>query len=246
VPRQLARNADLAARFPRDVPLLGAMADRLADEDVRLPDGDRLSPERWQSLGMGLGMSTGVESLHWLLDGMPDGPELVPDAVLGEIGSRTGFADNPLYAVLQEVIYHQGERAGGWAAAAEHARHDALAPIARPLVLTGEAIFPWMFSQVRALRPFQAVAEELAARQEWPLLYDVERLAANEVPVAAVQYVDDPYVDLDLAIGTADALGNSQVWVTNEYLHDGLRVAGEVILPRLIDLAAGRWTVTRG
>ncbi len=246
VPRQLARNADLAARFPRDVQLLGAMADRLADEDVRLPDGDRLSPERWQSLGMGLGMSTGVESLHWLLDGMPDGPELVPDAVLGEIGSRTGFADNPLYAVLQEVIYHQGERAGGWAAAGEHARHDALAPIARPLVLTGEAIFPWMFSQVRALRPFQAVAEELAARQEWPLLYDVERLAANEVPVAAVQYVDDPYVDLDLAVGTADALGNSQVWVTNEYLHDGLRVAGEVILPRLIDLAAGRWTVTRG
>ena len=249
VPRQLARNADLADRFPGDAALLGETADRLAAEDMRLPDGDRLTPERWQTLGMSLGMSTGVESLHWLLDGMADGPtavpDPVPDAVLGEIGARTGFAGNPLYAVLQEVIYHQGERTGGWAAAAEHARHVALDPSARPLMLTGEAMFPWMFSQIRALRPFQAVAEELAARREWPLLYDVDRLAANEVPVAAVQYVDDPYVDLDLALGTADAVGNSRVWVTNEYLHDGLRVAGDVVLPRLIDLASGRRTVTR-
>ncbi len=244
VPRQLARNAELGERFPADVALLGAMADRLAAEDVRLPDGDRLTVERWQTLGMGLGMSTGVESMHWLLDAMADGPHAVPDALLGEVAARTGFAENPLYAVLQEVIYHQGERAGGWAAAAEHERHGALAPAARPLVLTGEAMFPWMFSQVRALRPFQAVAEELAARQEWPLLYDLDRLAANEVPVAAVQYVDDPYVDLELALGTADAVGNARVWVTNEYLHDGLRVAGEEILPRLIDLAAGRWSVT--
>ena len=32
---------------------------------------------------------------------------------------------------------------------------------------------------------------------------------------------------------------------TNEYLHDGLRVAGDVILPRLVGLAAGTWSVTR-
>ena len=259
VPRQLARNAELAARFPADVAVLGAVADRLAAQDVRLPDGDRLTVERWQTLGMSLGMSTGVEGLHWLLDGLADGlaeeptgpaggpaDDALPEAFLAEVAARTGFADNPLYAVLQEVIYHQGSRAGGWAAAAEHARHSALAPSARPLMLTGEAMFPWMFSQVRALRPFQAAAEELAARQEWPLLYDLDRLASNEVPLAAVQYVDDPYVDLELALGTADAVGNAQVWVTNEYLHDGLRVAGDVILPRLIDLAAGRWSVTRG
>jgi pimeloyl-ACP methyl ester carboxylesterase len=245
IPRQLSRNAELSRRHPADVALLGAVADRLAAEDVRLPDGDRLTVERWQTLGMSLGMSTGVEGVHWLLDGVLDETQTLPDSLLGEVAARTGFVDNPLYAVLQEVIYHQGERAGGWAAAAEHARHAALAPSSRPLVLTGEAMFPWMFAQVRALRPFQAVAEELAARREWPRLYDLDRLAANEVPVAAVQYVDDPYVDLDLALGTADAVGNAQVWVTNEYLHDGLRVAGEVILPRLVDLAAGRWAVTR-
>jgi len=247
VPRQLARNADLARRFPADVALLGSIADRLAAEVVLLPDGDRLTVERWQALGMSLGMSTGLENLHWLLDVAHGGTDadVLPDAVLADVGARTGFADNPLYAVLQEVIYHQGGRSGGWAAAAEHARHPAVSPTARPIQLTGEAMFPWMFSQVRALRPFQAAAEDLAGREEWPLLYDLDRLAANEVPVAAVQYVDDPYVDLDLALGTADAVGNAQVWVTNEYLHDGLRAAGEVILPRLMDLAAGRWTVTR-
>lgn len=241
VPRQLARNAELARRFPSDAALLSEIADRLDAEPVWLPDGDRLTVERWQTLGMSLGMSTGVENLHWLLDGA-DG---LREGFLADVAARTGFVDNPLYAVLQEVIYHQGERDPGWAAASEHERHAAMAPGARPLMLTGEAMFPWMFSQIRALRPFQAAAEALAARTEWPVLYDVDRLAANEVPVAALQYVDDPYVDLDLALGTADVVGNTQVWVTNEYLHDGLRMAGDVVLPRLMDLAAGRWSVTK-
>ena len=101
-----------------------------------------------------------------------------------------------------------------------------------------------MYAEHRALQPFAAAADRLAARTSWPALYDLDRLAANDVPVAAVQYYDDPYVDLDLALGTAAGIGNAQVWVTNEHLHDGLRVAGDVILPRLIDLAAGAWSVT--
>ncbi len=244
--RQVARNAALARRYPEDLALLGRIADRASAGDVRLPNGDVLIPERVQALGMGLGMSTGVDGLHWSLDTADlDSGGVPSDAFLQSVQVETGFEPNPLYAVLQEVIYHQGTRAGGWAAQAELDRRPAFAATARPLALTGEAIFPWMFAQVRALRPFQAAAEALAARTEWPALYDLGRLAANEVPVAAVQYVDDPYVDLDLALGTADGIGGAQVWVTNEYLHDGLRVAGDVILPRLMDLAAGRWSVTR-
>lgn len=244
-PRQVARNVELARRYPADVESLGALADRLAAGDVLLPDGDVLTVERLQTLGMSLGISTGLDGVHWLLDTADVDDDGVPsDAFLVAVGAKTGFGDNPLYATLQEVIYHQGERAGGWAAQEERDRWPVLAPDARPLLLTGEAVYPWMFAQIRALRPFQGAAEELAARTEWPALYDAERLAANEVPVAAVQYYDDPYVDLDLALGTAAAVGNAQVWITNEYLHDGLRVAGDVILPRLRDLAAGRWEVT--
>ncbi|HEY0187920.1 MAG TPA: alpha/beta fold hydrolase [Cellulomonas sp.] len=245
-PRQEARNAALARRYPQDVALLGRIADRAAGGDLLLPDGDVLTPQRVQALGMGLGMSTGVDGLHWLLDTADlDADGRPSDAFLQAVQAETGFVANPLYAVLQEVIYHQGARSGGWAAQAELDRRPAFAADARPLALTGEAIFPWMFAQVRALRPFQGAAQALAARTDWPVLYDLDRLAANEVPLAAVQYADDPYVDLDLALGSADAIGAAQVWVTNEYLHDGLRAAGDVILPRLMDLAAGRWSVTR-
>ena len=253
--RQDARNRVLAARYPDDVAALGRLADRLASGTgghpaVVLPNGDPFSVERLQLLGMPFGMSTGIDALHWLLDTAltDDAPTALvaepSDAFCAAVEHQSGFDDNPLYAVLQEAIYHQGERSGGWAAQAERDRRPELDTTARPLQLTGEAVFPWMFEQIRALRPFQGAAEALAARPHWPQLYDVGRLGSNDVPVAAAQYLDDPYVDLDLALGTADAVGNTQVWVTNEYLHDGLRVAGDVILPRLIGLAAGAWQVS--
>jgi len=245
-PRQVARNRALHRAFPSDVELLGHLADRVAAGGVRLPTGDALTVERLQTLGMPLGMSTGVDDLHWLLDTALDRHGEPAPGFLAQVAARTGFETNPLYLVLQEVIYHSGTREPGWAAAAEHARHPGFAADARPLLLTGEAVYPWMFDQVAALRPFAAAAHELAARTEWPALYDVHRLAANEVPVAAVQYLDDPYVDVDLARATAAGLGNAQVWLTNEYLHDGLRVAADTILPRLADLTSGRWTVTSG
>ncbi len=244
-PRMVARNADHARRYPEDAALLARLAERVAVGDVILPTGEPLTPERLQLLGMPFGMSTGFDDLHWLLDTVDLSADGVPSpAFLAEVEHRTGFDPNPLYGVLQEVIYHQGNWSGGWAAQEERDRRPEFATGASPLLLTGEMFFPWMYEQVRALRPFRAVADELAEPRDWPQLYDVERLAGNDVPVAAVQYFDDPYVDLDLALATTEAVGNVRTWVTNEYLHDGLRVAGDVILPHLMDLAAGRWDVS--
>lgn len=241
---QAARNRELAHRFAGDVAALGVLADHLETTPVALPTGERLTARRLQLLGMGLGMSTGVEQVHWALEtGLDDGGAPTP-SLLATIAHDTSFATNPLYAVLQEVIYHQGARTPGWAAQTELDRRPAYAASARPLQLTGEAIFPWMYAEIPGLRAFEAVAHELAARPEWPALYDADALARNEVPLAAVQYLDDPYVDVDLALATARAVGNAEVWVTNEFLHDGLRTSGDVILPRLMDLAAGRWRVT--
>ncbi len=242
--RQLARDEQFARAFPADADVLHAIADQCAAGSVVLSDGTPLTVERLQVLGAPFGMSTGLDDVHWLLDTALDADGRVSQAFADEVGHRTAWDANPLYAVLQEAIYHQGTLAGGWAAAAEVARRPEFAPSARPLRLTGEAFFPWAYEQVSALRPFRDAAEELAVRTDWPTLYDAARLASNEVPVAAVQYYDDPYVDLDLALDTAARVGRTQVWVTNEYLHDGLRVHGDEILPKLIDLAAGRWTVT--
>jgi len=243
-PRQLERDAQYDRAFPADLAVLHAVAEQCAAGEVVLSDGTPLSVRRLQALGMPFGMSTGFDDLHWLLDTALDGDGRVSQAFADEVGHRTGFDVNPLYAVLQEAIYHQGRRTPGWAAADEAARRPEFSPRARPLRLTGEAFFPWAYDEVAALRPFRAAAERLAARDWWPFVYDEDALARNEVPVAAVQYYDDPYVDLGLALDTAARTGNTQVWVTNEYLHDGLRMHADKILPRLIDLAAGRWTVT--
>ena len=100
-------------------------------------------------------------------------------------------------------------------------------------------MYPWMFDEIRSLRPFKARAEALAARPSYSALYDADRLAANEVPVSAVIYHDDMYVDAGLSLATAGAVGNLDYWITNEFEHDGIRQSGDVFL-RLLKMTAER------
>jgi hypothetical protein len=146
----------------------------------------------------------------------------------------SSYSSNPLFAALQESIYGSGDGATAWAAEAERARRPEFAEEARPLLFTGEMMYPWMFEEIRALRPFRAAVEVLAARPRWSELYDLERLAANDVPVAAAVYYDDMYVDSGLQLDTASRVGNLQAWVTNEYEHDGLGT--ERVFARLTEL----------
>ena len=241
-PRALAKNREFARRYPEDAAVVARVADVLEAEEVRLPDGDRLSVRRFQFMGSGFGMKHGYEELHWLLDeafsGSADG---LSDTFLAAALAGTSFADDPLWAALQEPIYgHPASGATGWAAQAEHDRHPEFATTARPLLFTGEAMFPWMFEEIRLLRPFGPAAELLARRTGWEALFDLGRLAANEVPVAAAVYHDDLYVPVDLSLGTADAVGNLQAWVTNEWEHDGIRDSGERVVRRLLDLVDER------
>ena len=79
-----------------------------------------------------------------------------------------------------------------------------------------------MFEEIRLLRPFAGAVNELARRETFTELYDLDRLAANQVPVAAAVYYDDMYVDAGLQLDTAAAVGNVHAWVTNEFEHDGI------------------------
>ncbi|MEV4808886.1 alpha/beta fold hydrolase [Micromonospora avicenniae] len=221
-PRVEAKNRQFHRRYPHQVAQVARIADRLAEGDVLLPDGDVLTVRRFQSLGMDLGMKPGYERLHWLLDEAFCGDDLSA-SFRHEVLTRTSYADNPLFAALHESIYGHGAAATGWAAQAERNRHPQFAEDARPLLFTGEMIYPWMFEEIAELRPFRGAVELLATRQEWPPLYDPDRLAANEVPVAAAIYHDDMYVDAGLQLDTASRVGNVQTWITNEYEHDGVR-----------------------
>ncbi|XVU21613.1 alpha/beta fold hydrolase [Actinoplanes sp. CA-054009] len=230
-PRVAAKNAEYYRAFPEDRAKVRAIADRLAAEDVRLPDGDRLTVERFRTLGIAFGMSYGYAQVHWLLD------EAFSDSFRYEVMQLTGFVGQPLYA-LQEYVYGQGAGATNWAAARALSARPEFAADADPLLFTGEMMYPWMFEQIRALRPYAETARELAAADNWPQLYDPTILAANEVPVYAAVYADDMYVDMGLSLQTAAAVGNVRTWITNEHEHDGLRTSGEDVLGHLMDMAA--------
>ncbi|WJV50719.1 alpha/beta fold hydrolase [Streptomyces flavofungini] len=239
-PRVRDRVRDFYARYPQDATRLRRIADLLAATDVRLPDGDRLTVRRLRTLGLVLGMGDGFERIHWLLDEALDAEGELTDTFLHQVMAVTGFTDNPLFAVLQETLYGQGAGPTGWAAARALTGFAEFAEKADPLLLTGEMIYPWMFRDIAGLRPFADAADLLAARTDWPPLYDLDRLAANQVPLAAIVYHDDMYVDAGLSLATACQVGAARVWVTNEWEHDGVTASGGRVLERLKAMAAGR------
>jgi pimeloyl-ACP methyl ester carboxylesterase len=227
--RTLERSRRYYERYPGDRDRVRALHEHLATEDVRLPSGDRLTSRRVRELGQLLGMSDGAEQLHYLLELPFDSP-----AFLHDVENAVGFARNPLYAILHEACWADGG-ATGWSAARLLPDEYAHAPE----LFTGEHVFPWMFEEHGALAPLREAAEILA-RHEWPRLYDPERLAANEVPVAAAIYAEDMYVERTLSEETAARIRGLRPWLTNEFEHNGLRVDAERVLGRLIDLARGR------
>lgn len=199
--------------------------DRLPQrDDLVLPSGDRLTARRLAQLGHGLGMSGGQERLHYVLELPPDSR-----AFLHDVEAATPLARNPIFVALHEACYADGGSTR-WSA-------ERLRPA--DLELTGEHMFPWMFEDYGALAPLREAADALA-HAEWPRLYDEDVLRANQVPAAAIVYAEDMYVERAFSEETAALIKGLRPWVTNEYEHDGLRVDGERILGRLIDLARGR------
>jgi pimeloyl-ACP methyl ester carboxylesterase len=230
------KNVAYYQRYPDDIVAVRRLADHLDAHDVRLPDGDRLTSRRLRTLGLNFGMGDGYERVHWILERAWDGEDLT-DAFRYEVMAATGHIEGPLFA-LQEYTYGQPGRATRWAAQRALEQHPAFADEAQPLLFTGEMMYRWMFEEIAALRPFAEAADRLAEIDDWSPLYDPDRLAANEVPVVAAVYFDDMYVAADTQLRTAAEVGNTRVWVTNEYEHDGLRVDSRV-LARLMDMAAG-------
>jgi hypothetical protein len=239
-PRVRERNRRYVERYPEDEARLAAIADHLEAHDVRLRSGDRLTVRRLQAGGIGLGMSYGAAQLHYLLELAfvtgPDGAE-ISHAFRRALEAAEDYEAHPIFSLLHEPIYGQGA-ATRWAAERVRPEHPEFDPAARPLLLTGEMIFPWMFEEYGLLRPVRDTAEILAGVDDWPPLYDPAVLARNKVPVAAVVYADDMYVDREHSLETASHIRGLQAWVTNEYDHDALRTDGPRVLGRLLEMAA--------
>ena len=161
------------------------------------PEGDRLTARRFRQMGLWIGFSTGLESLHqragaavWL-----QRVHVRRGAGPRHISSATRSMPRSTSRAMPMGASRTGHRRG--CMPAEFERRTAGSP--------AEHIFPWMFDDYGALRPHKEAAELLAQR-EWPRLYDADVLAHNEVPVAATIYFDDPFVVQEFARETASAV----------------------------------------
>jgi pimeloyl-ACP methyl ester carboxylesterase len=212
--RAIERNRRYYARYPED-----------RERVLRLVDHPRYN--RVRALGNLLGMSDGPERVHYILELPPDSPAFAHDTE-----DPLEVVRNPIYALLHEACWADGE-ATNWSA--QRTQPDAFRE--QPELLTAEHILPWVFDEYAALD--RATADALAAH-EWPRLFDPEVLAANTVPTAATIYTEDLYVERRFAEATAASVPNLRTWVTSEYDHNGLRVDGERVVGRLLDLVRGR------
>lgn len=237
-PRVRAKNEAFFSRYPGDVAVVRRIAELLRDQEVLLPSGDRLTVERLQTVGLELGMAARFDAVHFLLEEafLPGADRAVlSDVFLTQVEALTSFATQPLFAVMHEPIYGQGASTD-WAAQRVRGEFPEFSadPGAGPILLTGEMIYPWQFDQDSALVPLREAAELLARHADWPPLYDPQRLAANEVPVAAAVYHDDMYVDRAMSLETASRVRGCRPWVTNAYEHDGLRHGAFTRLHRMV------------
>ncbi|MFI5614024.1 alpha/beta fold hydrolase [Amycolatopsis sp. NPDC051903] len=225
----LERNRRYYERYPADRERVRGLHPRLAAGELSLPDGTPLTPRLFRQLGSVLGAGEGAETLHYLLEREPESPAFAHD-----VAAMLPFsARNPLYAVIHEACYADGHATRWSAERVRPAAYDEDVTL-----FTGEHVFPSVFTDLPGLAPLREAAELLAER-EWPRLYDEDALRRCDVPCAAAIYAEDAYVDRRFSEETARLIPSMRPWVTNEYEHNGLRVAGEHVLGRLIDLARG-------
>ncbi len=227
--RSLDRSRAYYERYPDDRARVRALHERLANDAIVLPSGDRLTSARLRQVGHMLGMSGGAEELHYLLELDPDSP-----AFRHDVEAAVSFARNPIYAILHEASWADG---GATRWAAQRLLPDAYDEA--PELFTGEHIYPWMFEDFGELAPLREAAD-LLAEHEWPRLYDAERLRGNEVPTAAAIYANDMYVERAFSEETAATIRGLRPWLTSEFEHNALRTDGERVLGHLIDLVRGR------
>jgi pimeloyl-ACP methyl ester carboxylesterase len=240
--RVLAKNRRYYERYPEDVARVQEIVRHLQEHEVRLPGGGRLTPLRFQQLGLAFGASDGFEGVHYLLEeafvrGVPQ--QELSYRFLRQVEQMDSFEANPIFAILHEAIYCQG-RASRWAAGRIRGEYPEFEPDPeRTLYFTGEMVYPWMFDDYPQLQPLRQAAHLLAEFEDWPHLYDEQVLRANPVPCAAAIYYEDMYVERAYSEETAAAIAGIKLWVTNEYEHNGLRADGEKVLGRLLEMVRG-------
>ncbi|CUS07215.1 unnamed protein product [Tuber aestivum] len=241
------RNQVYYEKYPLDVERVKNILRYLKGEEVRVPNGGRLTPRRFLGLGLAFGAHGGIDGVHHLVQRAHTDLRVLGHLsykVLQSIQGNQSFDGNVLYALVHEPIYCQ-HRAADWSALRTRP-HDqefywaqGLGRKGQPVYFTGEMIFPWTFQDYAELSKLELVAMILAKDAEWPSLYSEDALAKNEVPVYAATYMEDMYVDYTHARRTAGKIRGTKEFVTNALMHNAVRARNETVMGELWRLRSG-------
>jgi len=223
-------------RYPSDRDKVKCIVEILRTQPAALPDGGTMSAARFLDCGIVLGTTDGAVKLHALLDTpfTDESQTRLRPAFLEQLRRQTDYETNPLYVLLHEAIYCDGF-ASRWAASRALDSDPNFSLDNAEITFYGETIRCAMLDEYAQLRGLKTVAERLAETDEWPRLYNREMLAQNTVPVEAIVYEQDYYVDAEQSLKTANLISNCNVWLHPDWAHDSIRTQGDKVLRPLME-----------
>ena len=230
--RVIEKNKLFYKTFPNAHANVNKIANYLEDNEVLLPNGDKLLVERFQQLGLNLGFSDGMATLNFLFERAFIDNKLSYPFLKNMLSLQT-FDTNPIFTVLHEACYAQGFSTN-WSAQRILSEYPEFSINKKEkLFFTGEMLFPWMLDNYKMLKPFKRAANILADKSDWSILYDENNLRKNNVPIAAAVYTNDMYVDREYSMDLAKIIPNISVWETEIFEHNALRSNGKKVLDSL-------------
>lgn len=243
--RVMDRNLAFYNKYPEDIENVRCVLHHLHHHwrGVNLPSGGKLSARRLLTLGHLFGMHGGLDNVHTIIMRMAMDLQqfgLLTRPTLSQFEANLALDDAPIYAILHEAIYcHKRGIASNWAAQqvgesideyrwlsadqTPSGEPDKMHPFndpdfltdPKPVFFSGEMIFPFMFEDYPELAKMSETAAALAKYDAWDDLYDEAQLAKNTVPVYAASFIEDMYVDWNLANETAGKIRNIKVFSTS-------------------------------
>ncbi|MDP9800832.1 pimeloyl-ACP methyl ester carboxylesterase [Arcanobacterium wilhelmae] len=254
------RNAEFFERYPGDEETAWRVAEHLAagaataleSGDPRaaelLPTGEILTPGRFRMLGINLGRSYGLETLHGLLENPfveVGGRTRLTQRFLTQVADQISYASCPMYWALHESIYAAPGLATRWSAQRIRGEFEqfelpelrggadaerALRARGHGFRFSGEHEFDWMAQVDPALRALGEGVNALHERDDLPSLHRPDVLAGNEVPAAAWMYEPDMFVPIEISRETASEIRGLKRIEHPTFHHDGISTESKTII----------------
>ncbi|KAK4142723.1 Alpha/Beta hydrolase protein [Dichotomopilus funicola] len=228
------------------------------ENGVSIRNGARLTWRGFLTLGRRLGAEGGFKAVHGIVQQFDKAAKSqeskdLSDAVraFDEING-TGFRlpQRPLYGVMHEAIYCSGPNiVSNWAAQRIGGSYDPhlswLRNGSTDLCLSNGGPTPYFTSEMihsfmledagPELEPFLEPANILAKKYNWPALYDTAALRNNTVPVRALMFPKDLFVEYELSLAAAnDVRCCKAVPSPKEWLHASIKTNTEEVCKKFI------------